>query len=196
MWFTLTLTPLLRQQLYRRLHQAYASGALRLVKRVHALLAMAEGRTVCEVAQMLNLGEQTVRDYLKRFLWQGVASLVYRRPPGRPSKRTKTQRQALAALIEAGRKPPALPPAAGVRRSFKTSSTGTLGWNISPIISVPYWTTSAFRIRKRALSLPILMRQPGWSGVRPPGLRCSGKHASAKPCCCSVMRPVLLNGAP
>ena len=102
MWFTITLTPLLRQQLYRRLHQAYASGALRLVKRIHALLAMAEGRTVCEVAQMLNIGEQTVRDYLNRFLWQGVASLVYQRPPGRPAKLTKTQRQALAALIEAG----------------------------------------------------------------------------------------------
>jgi transposase len=101
-WFTITLTPLLRQQLYRRLHQAYASGALRLVKRIHALLAMAEGRTVCEVAQMLNIGEQTVRDYLNRFLWQGVASLVYQRPPGRPAKLTKTQRQALAALIEAG----------------------------------------------------------------------------------------------
>jgi transposase len=101
-WFTLTLTPLLRQQLYRRLHQAYASGALRLVKRLHALLAMAEGRTVCEVAQMLNLGEQTVRDYRNRFLWQGVASLVYQRPPGRPSKLTKTQRKELAALIEAG----------------------------------------------------------------------------------------------
>ena len=28
MWFTLTLMPFMRQQLYRRLHQAYASGAL------------------------------------------------------------------------------------------------------------------------------------------------------------------------
>src|SRR5262249_10871206 len=92
----------MRQHLYRRLHQAYASGALRVVKRIHALLAMADGRTVYEVAQMLTLGEQTVRDYLNRFLWQGVASLGYQRPPGRPSKLTKTQRKALAALIEAG----------------------------------------------------------------------------------------------
>ena len=102
MWFTLTLTPFMRQQLYRRLHQAYASGALRLVKRIHTLLAMADGMTVCEVAQMLNIGEQTIRDYRNRFLWQGVASLVYQRPPGRPSKLTKTQRQELSALIAAG----------------------------------------------------------------------------------------------
>ena len=45
MTFTLRLTPLLRQQLYRRLQQAYASGFLRLVKRLHALLAIAEGMT-------------------------------------------------------------------------------------------------------------------------------------------------------
>jgi transposase len=100
--FTLRLTPLLRQQLYRRLQQAYASGSLRLVKRLHALLAIAEGMTVHDVAQMLGLGEQTVRDDLNSFLWHGVASLVYQRPPGRPVKLTKTQRKALATLIEAG----------------------------------------------------------------------------------------------
>jgi Winged helix-turn helix len=74
--FTLRLTPLLRQQLYRRLHQAYASGSLRLVKRLHTLLAIAEGMAVRDVAQMLDLGKQTVRDYLNRFLWQGVSSCV------------------------------------------------------------------------------------------------------------------------
>lgn len=66
----------MRQQLYRRLHQAYASGSLRLVKRIHALLAMAEGTAVSEAAQRLALGEQTVRDYLNGFLWHGVASWV------------------------------------------------------------------------------------------------------------------------
>jgi transposase len=100
--FTLRLTPLLRQQLYHRLQQAYASGALRVVKRLHGLLAIAEGLSVHDVAQMLGLGEQTVRDYLNRFLWQGVGSVVYKRPPGRPAKLTKTQRKDLAALIEAG----------------------------------------------------------------------------------------------
>src|SRR5215471_21028358 len=100
--FTLRLTPLLRQQLSRRLQQAYASGSLRVVKRLHVLLAIAEGMTVHDVAQMLGLGEQTVRDYLNSFLWRGVASVVYQRPPGRPAKLTKTQRKALATLIEAG----------------------------------------------------------------------------------------------
>src|ERR671939_539455 len=100
--FTIRLTPLMRQQLYRRLRHVYASGSLRLVKRIHALLAIAEGMAVSEAAQMLTLGEQTVRDYLNRFLWRGVASLAYQRPPGRPSKLTKTPRQELTALISAG----------------------------------------------------------------------------------------------
>lgn len=57
--------------------------------------------SVQEVAEMLTLGEQTVRDYRKQFLLKGLASLVYKRPPGRPSKLTKTQRKELAEWIKA-----------------------------------------------------------------------------------------------
>ena len=92
MTFTIRLTSFMCQQLYRRLHQAYASGSLRLVKRTHALRAIAEGAAVSEVAQMLALGEQTVRDYLNGLLWRGSARLLSQRPPGRPAKLTKTPR--------------------------------------------------------------------------------------------------------
>ena len=61
--FTLHLSSFTRKQLYRHLQQAYASGALRVVKRIHVLLALAEDRSVQEVAAMSGLGEQTVRDY-------------------------------------------------------------------------------------------------------------------------------------
>ena len=100
--FTLHLNSFTRKQLYRRLQQAYANGSLKLVQRIHALLALAQDLSVREVAEMLALGEQTVRDYRNAFLLKGVASLVYKRPPGRPSKLTKTQRKELAALIKAG----------------------------------------------------------------------------------------------
>jgi len=99
--FTLYLNSFTRKQLYRRLQQAYANGSLKLVKRIHALLALAQDLSVREVAEMLALGEQTVRDYRNAFLLKGVASLGYKRPPGRPSKLTKTQRKELAALIKA-----------------------------------------------------------------------------------------------
>jgi transposase len=100
--FTLQLSAFTRKQLYRRLQQAYASGSLKLIKRIHVLLALAQGQSVSAVAQMLCLGEQTVRDYRNQYLFKGMASLVYKAPPGRPSKLTKTQRQQLAKWIKAG----------------------------------------------------------------------------------------------
>jgi transposase len=101
MSFTLQLSSFTRKQLYRRLKEAYASGSLKLVKRIHALLALAQGQSVSEVADMMSLGEQTVRDYRNQFLLKGMASLVYKSSPGRPSKLTKTQRQQLAEWIKA-----------------------------------------------------------------------------------------------
>jgi transposase len=99
--FPLHLSAFTRKQLYRRLQQAYASGSLKLVKRIHALLALAQGQSVSDVAEMLSLGEQTVRDYRNQYLFKGLASLVYQAPPGRPSTLTKTQRQQLAEWIKA-----------------------------------------------------------------------------------------------
>src|SRR5215467_5895083 len=100
--FTLHLSSFTRKQLYRRLQQAYGSGALRVVRRIQALLALADNQSVQEVAEMLNLGQQTIRDYRNAFLLKGVSSLVYTRPPGRPRKLTPSQRRELAALIKAG----------------------------------------------------------------------------------------------
>jgi Winged helix-turn helix len=99
--FTLHLRAFTRKQLYRRLQQAYVSGSLQLVKRIHALLALAQGQSVSDVAERLSLGEQTVRDYRKQYLCQGLASLVYKAPPGRPGQLTKTQRQQRAEWLKA-----------------------------------------------------------------------------------------------
>ncbi len=71
--FPLHLSPCTRKQRSRRLQQAYASGALRLVKRIHALLALAEAMRVQAVAAMLGLGEQTGRDYRHLFLLKHLA---------------------------------------------------------------------------------------------------------------------------
>ena len=100
-FFTLQLSSFTRKQLSRRLNEAYASGSLKLVKRIHALLALTQSQSVRQVAEMLALGEQTVRDYRNQFLLKGMASLVYKAPPGRPSKLTKTHRQSLAEWIKA-----------------------------------------------------------------------------------------------
>jgi len=64
----------LRKAVLERLKQAYALGSLRLVKRIHALLYLADGKTVVEVAEILHLGEQTVRDYFHAFLRTGLTA--------------------------------------------------------------------------------------------------------------------------
>jgi transposase len=96
------LCKVLRQAVIVRLQRAYRGGQVRLVRRIHALLFIIDGKSVDEVAAMLDLGAQTVRDYVNAFLYQGVASLSYQKPAGRPAKLTKTQRKELAALITAG----------------------------------------------------------------------------------------------
>ncbi|ETX09335.1 hypothetical protein [Candidatus Entotheonella palauensis] len=53
--FTLQLSSFTRKQFYQRLQQAYASGSLKLVKRIHALLALTQGQRVREVASRINL---------------------------------------------------------------------------------------------------------------------------------------------
>jgi transposase len=99
--FPLHLSAFTRKQLYRRLQQAYASGALQLVKRLHPLLALAQGQSVSDVAARRSRGEQTVRDDRKQSLFKGLARVVDQAPPGRPRQRTKTQRQQLAEWITA-----------------------------------------------------------------------------------------------
>lgn len=102
MQFKIRLSNGMRQQLSSRLQQAYTRGSLKLIKRIHALLYITDDKSVSDVASILGLGAQTIRDYLRSFILRGMASLVYQRPRGRPPKLTKTQRKELADLIQAG----------------------------------------------------------------------------------------------
>lgn len=91
-----------REALIQRLHQAYARRQVRLIKRIHALLYILDGRGVDEVAALLALSARSVYNYVRAFILRGLDSLVYRRPPGRPPRLTKSQRKELGELIDAG----------------------------------------------------------------------------------------------
>lgn len=90
------------EALVKRLQQAYGRGELRLIKRIHALLYLIEGKSVSEVVDILQLSVQTIYNYISAFVLNRLDSMVYQRPPGRPRKLTKTQRRVLAKLIERG----------------------------------------------------------------------------------------------
>ena len=98
----LNLKPADYQKLCERLRRAYAQGQLRLVKRIHALLYILEGKAVAEVSAILGLSEQSVYNYVTAFILKGLDSLVYRRASGRPPKLTKSQRKELSELLDAG----------------------------------------------------------------------------------------------
>jgi len=89
-------------KLHERLQQAYAMGQLRLVKRIHALLYIIDGKDVADVADILKLSSQTVYNYVKAFILNQLDSLVYLFSPGRPSKLNKAQRKELGEVIDAG----------------------------------------------------------------------------------------------
>lgn len=98
----LTLTSKQREQLIARLQQAYRRSHLRLVKRIHALLYVLEGKSVAEIVELLDLSAQSVYNYVIAFILQGLESLQYRRPKGRPAKLTKSQKQELCEAIDNG----------------------------------------------------------------------------------------------
>lgn len=49
-----------REDFLIRFQQAYARGELRLIKRMHALLSIIEGKPIAEVAEQLKLSLQTI----------------------------------------------------------------------------------------------------------------------------------------
>jgi transposase len=88
--------------LTRRLEEAYRRGNARLVRRITALLDIAQNLPVETIAQRLCISESSVYRWLSAFLLDGYASLAYRCSPGRPAKLTKTQKARLCQLITAG----------------------------------------------------------------------------------------------
>jgi len=98
----ISLKPEESKTLLACLHQAYAQGRLRLVKRIHALIYILTGKTVEEVGEILGLSESAVYGYLNAFILRRFESLVYRRPSGRPPKLTQSQRKELAKWIDEG----------------------------------------------------------------------------------------------
>src|SRR5438045_1707769 len=92
----------IRKMLVQRLQQAYADHAPHTLRRIHALPGLADGITIAAVAEMLGVGEQTVRAWLHAFVRSGAASLAYRCSPGHPMKLTRSQRNDLRQCVLAG----------------------------------------------------------------------------------------------
>ena len=82
--------------------RALRRGDRRVLTRVTALLLLADQQPVPTVAERVGVGVSTVYGWLRAFLAERCASLVYRTSPGRPPRLTPTQKQRLSALVSAG----------------------------------------------------------------------------------------------
>src|ERR1700760_3959524 len=72
------------------------------VRRLLALAAIYDGATRAEAAQIGDVTRQIVRDWVLRFNEGGPDGLINRKAPGKPARLGGAERQALAAVIEAG----------------------------------------------------------------------------------------------
>lgn len=101
--FRLQLSGRQREALYKRLGPARQRGDRRAETRILAMLALDDGVSLEEVAELFQHAVQTLRNWLKRLLAGGVEGLLqFKKSPGRPPKLTKTQRRALARLLDGG----------------------------------------------------------------------------------------------
>ena len=99
---SIRITTETRKALEATLSRAFKAGDLGMVKRVTALLGIARGEPVRLIAVGVGVSPSTVYAWLRAFLLAGVAGLRVQWRGGRPKKLTKTQRQRLATIIEAG----------------------------------------------------------------------------------------------
>ena len=99
---TITFTRPTVNTLTQELQAAFRRNDLRRVKRITALLQLADGHAPTPVADRLGLSRSTVYAWLRAFVVAGVASLRPHPAPGRPPKLTPTQKQRLCALVTSG----------------------------------------------------------------------------------------------
>lgn len=90
------------KELTQRLQLAWRSGAIWLIKRISALLLLADGQAAPEIATRLSVSAETIYAWRAAFLVRRYDSLTRGSSPGRPPKLSATQRTRLKQLVVAG----------------------------------------------------------------------------------------------
>lgn len=88
--------------LTRRLQLAWRAGTIWLIKRISALLLLADGYAVPDIAKRLAVSTETIYAWRAAFLLRRYESLTRRSSPGRSPKLTACQRSQLKDLVSAG----------------------------------------------------------------------------------------------
>ena len=97
--FNLKLSRHQQKELENQLVIAETMGDLSEVKRVLALLSLGAGQFAEDIADILKISIETIRQAIHKFFSGGAKELQSKSRPGRPPKLTKTQRKKLSKYI-------------------------------------------------------------------------------------------------
>ena len=103
LYFRLNLSSFLRKSLLKSLSKAIESATLILVKRIQAILAVADGHSFSDIASILRVSKESIRQWVIKYLSGGVnALLAVQKRSGRPNKLTGTQKKQLKQWLTDG----------------------------------------------------------------------------------------------
>ena len=101
--FRLNLSRFLRKSLIKSLSEAIESATLILVKRIQAILAVADGHSFSAIASILRVSKESIRQWVIKYLSGGLnALLTVKKRSGRPNKLTWTQKKQLKQWLTHG----------------------------------------------------------------------------------------------
>jgi transposase len=100
--FRFSISARYRKELEQHLRAAQRLGQLRRAKYLLAMLAVMDNQSCEQIAQILKLHVKTIHEWVRLFLCYGLRGAPRRHSPGRPSKLTKSQKEELTRLLEAG----------------------------------------------------------------------------------------------
>lgn len=98
----ITISNSKRKQLEKMAANAHKTGDLRTVKRITAILKVAEGYLQKDIAEILDVSTESIRIWIKKYLSEGVEGLRAKKSTGRKPKLTKTQKKELGKIIDDG----------------------------------------------------------------------------------------------
>lgn len=100
--FRVTISRHTVKQLKDELRKAYDRGDLRAVRRLSVLVMIGERMALSIILTVWGVSQQTVYNWLRAFVLEGLDGIEYRTAPGRPPRLTKRQKRELAEWIQAG----------------------------------------------------------------------------------------------
>lgn len=100
--FHLNLSRRQEKDLRYRLDYSEKSGDVREVKRCLTVLAIFNGQEINEIAETLQISIEAIRQWLNKFLREGIISLINKPVSGRPPKLNERQRMELYEMIVQG----------------------------------------------------------------------------------------------